>query len=736
MRRHWILLIIGLFGFFAPLSGWAQDNETIKLEEVVVTATKTKKDVEEAPGSVSVVSADEIEKRNVKSVDEAINTIPGVYNPRNIKGGILDSLGNGGFTMRGVPGASRALFMMDGVVLNDGYSGGQNALMGITPENIERIEVVRGPFSSLYGGYAMGGVVNVITKMPVKREFLLKTGYGSAWERGDAPDDVSTFYLSYGDNFREKFSVFASYAFNTTNGYASDLNVQSSMPPSDITGWSETASPQGATRYLIGDRGDKTWWNDTITLKAGYDWDISNIRLMYSKYRVDIDYDDPHTYLKDSSGNPVWSYGSVTEGTFVNPGTPLTTDKDIGSLSWETYLSDVLLKATVGFAGNGDYQYISANRSSATISDGPGTITNTSSDSYNADIQLTVPLWARHVITAGASFQQNHASTEKNNLTDWKDEDSKTTLVSEAKGKTRTYALFLQDELTILDNLSIYPGLRYDWWETYDGYFDQAGVSGYPENYDSASETALSPKISVVYKPFERTTMRASAGKAFRPPSVYELYSVYVGRGYTTLANPNLKPETNTSWDLGFDQKLWKGATFGATYFENYLEDLIYIQSVSDTIRERRNVGKAESKGVEVAMEQRVDDWLKLFANLTYTDAKITENEAKPEIVGKKLVWFPELMANVGATFEMGSVSGSLTGRYVSKRYTSDDNSDEKTDVWSSYDPYFVADAKVTYEINRFAEVSLSVDNILDRDYYSYFKAPGRSWFCQLTLSY
>ncbi len=166
-RSGWIsvLAFLGLSCLIGPLPGRAQENDAVKLEEVVVTATKTEKDVEDAPGSVSVVTQDELEKRNVKSIDEAINTIPGVYNPRNIKGGIMDSLGNGGFTMRGVPGASRALFMMDGVVLNDSYSGSQNDIMGIAPENIERIEVVRGPFSSLYGGYVMRHTTRISSPM-------------------------------------------------------------------------------------------------------------------------------------------------------------------------------------------------------------------------------------------------------------------------------------------------------------------------------------------------------------------------------------------------------------------------------------------------------------------------------------------------------------------------------------------------------------------------------------------
>lgn len=712
-------------------------KDAASLEEIVVTATRTEKEISDAPASVSVVTKEEMEKRNIKTIDEAVNTVPGVYNPRNIKGGVLDSLGNGGFTMRGVPGANRALFMMDGVILNDSYSGSQYNDLGIPPENIERIEVVRGPFSSLYGGYAMGGVVNVITKMPEKREFVFQTGYGSGWERGEAPDDLRTFYLSYGDRFKDKLSIFASYGYKATNGYPPDHILQSSMPTAGITGWTQTTNPQGQTRYLIGDRGDKTWWDDNITIKAGYDFtEKSKVSFLFTRYRVDIDYDEPHTYLKDASGNPVWSYGSVKEGSFVSSSSAMKIEKNISSLSYETYISNVLLKATIGGAFGGDYQYRSGDASTATRWGGPGQKNNTSSDSYNADLQCTVPLWKRHIFTLGGSFQQSQAGTEKHTLTDWKDEDSETTLVSEAEGKTRTYALFLQDEIMVLDNLSIYPGVRYDWWETYDGYFDQAGASGYPQHYNSRSKSSVSPKIAAVYRPFEMTTIRTSAGKAFRPPSVYELYSVYIARGVTTLSNPDLKPETNTSWDAGINQGLWKGAKIGVTYFENYLKDLIYTQTVTTTLSERRNVGKAESKGVEIEAEQRFDRWLRLFANFTYANTKITKNAAKPEIVGKKLVWFPERMFNAGADLEKGPFSASLVGRYVSKRYSNDANSDKENNVYTSYDPYFVADAKVSYKLTKFSTVSFSVDNIFDRDYFSYFKAPGRSWFTQLTLKY
>ncbi len=156
-------------------------KDSVSLEEIVVTATRTEIDVASTPGDVHVVTKKDIEQRNIKSVDEALNTMPGVFNRRGK--GLMDTLAN--ISLRGIPGANRTLIMKDGMVLNDAYTG-DVTWAGMSTEDIERIEVVEGPFSSLYGGYAMGGVVNIITKMPEKREVTLKSGYGTSWHSGEA----------------------------------------------------------------------------------------------------------------------------------------------------------------------------------------------------------------------------------------------------------------------------------------------------------------------------------------------------------------------------------------------------------------------------------------------------------------------------------------------------------------------------------------------------------------------
>jgi iron complex outermembrane receptor protein len=707
-------------------------DKLASLEEIVVTATRTEKEQETAPGSVSVVTKEDTEKRNVKTVDEALNTVSGVFDRRGK--GLADTMTS--ITLRGIPSQQRTLILMDGIALNDSYSGGVR-FGGMAVEDVERIEVVKGPFSSLYGGYAMGGVVNIITKMPEKREFTLKTGYGSSWDRGDALDDFRKFYLSYGDRLKDKLSLFLSYGYKATNGYPTDFNVQSSQPTAGITGWSYTTNNQGQTRYLIGNKGDNRWWDDNVTLKAEYDFSkTSKINLSFMRTSYEYNYDTPHTYLKNAGGNEGWTYGTVRESSFTTGSGGRV--QNLYNLSYETELSPLKVKLSLGLVDQENSWYVTPGTTSATTRFwGPGKVSEIPSKSYNADIQFMIPLFESHIFTFGGSFRHGWADTKEHNLTNWKGEDSKTTLAYQSKGKDRTYALFLQDEILILDNLTAYIGFRYEWWETYAGYANQVGTAGYPQNYDSRDSSAFSPKAAIIYKPFEKTTLRTSAGKAFRPPTINELYRTWTpSTGITYAGNPDLKPETTTSWDIGVEQGLWRGAKVKAAYYENYLEDLIYRKSITSTYQELINAGEAKGRGIEVEAEQRFDFGLRLFANVTYNNAKIKENNAKPETVGKKLTDVPERMFNIGGDFEMGSFSASLAGRYVSKRYANDDSTDTVNGVYTSYDPYFVTDAKISYKLTKNASISFSVDNIFDRDYFSYYKAPGRSWFGEVTLKF
>jgi iron complex outermembrane receptor protein len=704
-----------------------------KLEEIVVTSTRTEKDIESAPGDVHVVTQKDIEKRNIKTVDEALNTLPGVFDRRGK--GMMDTLAN--ISMRGIPGSNRTLILKDGVPLNTSYTGYAN-LNGMEPETIERIEVVEGPFSSLYGGYAMGGVVNILTKLPDQREIVVKTGYGSGFKNDDAPNDLWKAFVSYGDKIGS-LRLYVGYGVKDTNGYPSDLVVVSSAPSSasGITGQTQTTDNKGNTRYLIGDRGNNSWRDDDLTFKAGYDFsEVSKLRVSIDRITYAYAYHDPVSYLTNTSGAPVYSYGTVREASFLSGQGARETY--LYSAQYETQFGSVKSKLVFGLIDEAKNWYTTPNTSApyATLNGGQGKVSSSPSTNYNTDLQFIVPAGSWNILTIGGSWRKGSSTTEEQGLSDWRDENSKTGVTYRSGGKDETYALFLQDEIIMRDNLTFYLGGRQDWWKTEDGYADQVGSPGYPKNYESRSASSFSPKAALVYKPFAETTFRTSAGKAFRAPTTYELYRTWLSStGVTYNGNPDLRPETLTGWDVSVDQGLWKGARAKVTYFESRIDDLIYRKTISATQQDYINAGKAEIKGVTAEIDHRFER-ARIFANATYTDAKITENDASPASVGKRLTQTPKNMYNAGVEATQGPVTATLTGNYVGKRYGSDDNSDVVNNVYTSYDPYFLLNAKVSYRVTELATVSVSVDNILDRDYFAYYKAPGRSWFAELAMKF
>lgn len=190
---------------------WAETAD-IEPGTIVVTATRTAKVESEAPASVSVVTAREIENKHAQRLDEALLGAPGVF-IRSLDGGQPSNWQNQ-VTLRGVPGYYRTGVLLDGVPLNNAFSGGVN--MSVVPmEDIQQIEVVPGPFSSLYGGAGMAGVVNVITKSPRKRELSLSGEAGS--------QDMRSLSLGYRDKFKNGVGVSLAYGHKQADGYVREF---------------------------------------------------------------------------------------------------------------------------------------------------------------------------------------------------------------------------------------------------------------------------------------------------------------------------------------------------------------------------------------------------------------------------------------------------------------------------------------------------------------------------------
>jgi len=131
-----------------------------------------------------------------------------------------------------------------------------------------------------------------------------------------------------------------------------------------------------------------------------------------------------------------------------------------------------------------------------------------------------------------------------------------------------------------------------------------------------------------------------------------------------------------------------------------------------------------------------VTDRITLWGNFTYTDAKITDNPADPDSEGKRVTGIPEIAWNIGLDTRYRWFRGSIVGRYYSHIYGDPDNQDTEEGVYGTYEPAFFMDARLTANPLKWMEISLSVENILDEQYYEYYKTDGRTFFAEFTLRY
>ncbi|MDD3774569.1 MAG: TonB-dependent receptor [Sulfurovaceae bacterium] len=707
--------------------------ENVDLGDISVTATKTTQSTMESPASVGVVTAEKIKEKSVLRADEAVKEVAGVY--VRADGDHTPNSWSNSVTLRGIPMYYRTAVLLDDVTLNNAFSSGVN-WSNIPVEDIERIEVVKGPFSSLYGGNAMSGVINVITKQPTKREAVIKTGYGS--------NDFKNLNASYKDKITDKLGISLNFSDKTNDGYINELVVKTPTTGTGgipVSGAQKSINPTGKTVYVVGDKGEKSWWENNAGIKLFYDFnDYTKATFGYSHHNHATDFEHFNTYLNNASGNPVFSgtvqlnpttKTSLVEKDFLFGPTGEKTDRY--TLSYETkILDDVKVKVNTNYSQYG-YWYVSQS-TGATSAGGPGTYTDIPNDKMFGSIQFDFPLGDMHYIVVGTDANKNELEKTVNVLPNWIDDASKTMLNSKSNGHSTTKALFIQDTVDITDKLVAYIGGRYDTWETSGNYIDY--IKSTTTTYEKREDSQFSPKASLVYTLNEDTTFRASVGQAFRAPSLSDLYSSFYAGNKLYQGSPNLKPETLTSWEVGYEHIFDTNTHFKTTYYENYLKDLMYTTDISPTLNEKRNAGKAEIKGIELEVQQELYDGLDAFANFTYNHTEITENKNNPLIVGKRMTYVPKRQFNIGISGKQGDWSGSLMGSYIDDISTKDDNSDIYKSTYGGYESYFTANAKLEYQLKKWISASISVNNIFDREYFQSSLNPGRTIYGELTFKF
>lgn len=686
MRR--LFIIVTAAAVFLSLPAYAVEQD---LEEVVVTATKTKQAVSEAPASVDVVKGEDIREKNLQFADQALNSLPGVYSERRGGiAGIADSFAP--LHLRGMPNASQSLVLLDGQPMNN-YEGNIH-WWAIPVQNIDRVEVVRGPFSSLYGSGAMGGVVNIITK-PVVSPLEVTYGYGSfksqllsaghAWSIGDFTYSISARALEMEDPDQ-----------TSTTGRAGAGTIE--LPTAD-----------GGVTYLQGYTRQKT---TSDALSFGLTWDMtpdSSLDLKYTHANLKFDPEEMQTFGGDRLST---SYREHATNTYI-------------AAYRNAELENVEILFNAGLTHNYKDIFIWNNDSN------PSTRPNSH---YSAGLQSNLTLGS-HVLSLGTDWKQGRVSSVDESTLPTPDDDQVT------KGSLRTIGLFVQDQWGITEKVTLYTGARYDYWRAYDAATNSSAL-GYPVEVSNNSESHVSPKVSLVYRPDSLTSIRASAGEAFRGPTLWEAFKYSRGRRGTSLPNPNLEPETIRSYEAGISRNLFTYFDFGFTYFVNHFDDMIYSVDTPDLDGDGdedylfENVGKAKSRGYEATIGFKASEDLRLFFNYTKTFTRIRDVDdpaLAAQLEGRQFTDIPEDLYNVGMEYDNGPIFSSLIVRFVGDSFRNDDNSDTINNRIDGNDPYSVVDLSLGYRIKHL-EVTASVNNAFDSEYWeTYDLNPGRTYFLTVT---
>ena len=731
-------------------------NKTVELAPLTVIATKTPKAPLDSPASVSVISENEIAAFNSEHPFKPLFRAEGIY-PRQYKG-LAD------YWSRPMIRGNKALVMVDGL---NWYDFGQYYHTGAIPmTDIEKIEVVRGPFSALYGTLAQTGVINYITQIPYDTEAKASFTYGSdntqyySARLADRPFTVSddSGDLSWAEkNLGDKFFYSMSFKYRTTDGYETNPYYKELSSP--VTGALDPSIPvavnvakdinpkNGNTRYILGTNGDN-WYEDYgAFLKAGYEFsETSKIWYSFNISQFEYGWSGGKSCLTDADGNLINSGNLYIQDGSDYYDTKLTNSTfAVNAYQKESYVHTLHYDYSVPYTMdvNALVGYYDKETQIHKISSSQSQVQD--NDLLQADLSATFYLMdTRFLLTVGTQGVKETATDNIYNLSSATDVESRISVSSRNSGESLTWGTFVQAEYTPIESTTLYLGGRYDhWWATDTEYTD---TKGNPTANEDADDGQFSPKASLVYRLMHNGILRASYGQSFTAPSLSQRISPYsyIMGGETTYGtgNPDLKPFTNTSWELGTEWEFFdKRLRVKATYFQNDYDDIIariyrdeVIDGSTQNIRKYNNVGKAEVNGIESAVEAILPWNLKGGIHYTHNWSEYYDTDPAYGREGWEVEEVPSDIFNVWLGYFTDFLDGSVNVRYSDSVW--DDQRDPySSSVFNDYTDSVVVDAQITVKPSKKMALTLSVDNLLDEEYYEYYEMPGRTIMAAISLA-
>ena len=705
----------------------------INLGEITTTANKTSSLTTQSAGNISIITKQDINKTPNTKFSDTIRGLEGINTP---KGRGLETFDN--VVVRGISGGTNIL--IDGVSIND-MNNNTKMLTSMNALDLERVEVVRGPLSNIYGSGALGGVVNFITQIYDELTIKANIGYGNPLQDANAPQNLVRGFVSFGDvYFDKKFKIKASYAFSSSKGYAADHAWVSSQE-SNVSGYIPTQSSTGDTRYIVGDMGRQSYNTHDFRMQSKLDiGDSSELGVIFNYSNYNYKHIDQKSFLikdnKEYFGETSGGSGTIPYA-FVGGMGNESYHQFIEAIKYKYYFQDSTLEFNISRIDGFDYW--NGPNAGASPFGGSGKQVYTRHQKNALDLFYSFNLNQYFSLLFGIDYKMLSMDINNHNVANWQDLDStKIAFVGKSGGEAHFIGAFGDLNMKFFDDRLISSiSARVDSWIGRNYYNIDANKIGLPTKGNK--KLALSPKLSINYTPFKTTLLKTSLSQAFRVPTLNQMFAEYVyNDGTKILGNPNLKPENATSFDIGIEQRIFN-QPIKIFYFYTHLSNAIYMDSLTSSYQ---NAGSARLQGIEIAYKENLIDDLILHFTYTWTQSKILKNSINPSSIGKKLPEIPEHKAYVNLYYEYkrlfsqdSTIYASLGYEFASKAYYNADNLDTIKNVYGAKDSYSLFDFRIGMKFNKDFGMNFDITNLLNAKYYSYYKGAGRAFFISLNYN-
>lgn len=636
----------------------------------------------------------------------------------------------------------------------------------IAPEEIERIDVLYGPYSATYPGNSIGTTVAIRTRQPNGLTMSVRsTAFSEGFDEYGLDDDYSGHQVCafLGDRFADHawFTLAANRQEATGHPmqyYTVSADDAGRFPTvtgaaTPVTGVRFDDDPLGRRRAVFGASSgaiDHTV-QDQVKLRGGYaftDWFEADG--FVALWRNDST-NENRTLMRDLAGNKIWSGAVIADGVAFNvPATALApSTREEQHLQWGTTLRTTRAEGWNGSLVYSEYDIRKDSTLQASTPDpaaangGPGTNSERDGTGWQTfELQgVYAPTdndWTGGDHTLALGFHQNEyqLASPVYNTSDWRQRNGAPG--QNVFGETRLKALYLQDEWYMSERWALTFGVRYEDWSAFKGGQRAGSIAvDYPERSDSA----LSPKATVTYRPDEDWTLRLSAGRGVRFPTVAELFQGTGTASAIIVNDPNLRAERSDSVDFSVERWMRWGR-LRASVFQDDVRDSIFGQTnitVTPNVTNVQNVDRVRTRGVETAFTIVLPsiDPLSFDGSLAYARAKILENDNFPVSVGNLWPRIPNWRGNLQAVWRPTTRwLASLGVRYSGRMFNRLENDDINPDTYGGVSRFTMLDARVAYTTASNIELALGVDNLTDERAYQSHPYPGRTGFIEARWSF